>query len=398
IYGAVLALYAAARYVMLELPLGRDLHRQILEARSNGPAVAYFPAAVALVAAAAFAARTRHAWRDALMLSAGTGLVVVTLLATDSSVRAFIALFATSVLFTAAVLGRSALLLWPAAAFGVVSELALLDAARVPLIYQPEVVLATGIVAFAIGVALTWGRSMFAGSARVAGLSAIAFAGAFEFEIALASRLSVVDSLAWQDGSRVLLLLAGALAVESSLRRSYAVALAAAAVALAGTLGLIARAHPRDIQAYTAPLGASLVAAAIASLRYAPAAWNERIIGLEVSGAAIALAPPYVATWGADAVSNAARLVATVLVLVALGIVFRRRWLLAVSLSFLGLGAVRAVVEAAGRVPNWVLFASAGAALLAVGFTLLVRREAWLRAQERLLSWWVRWGRPSAEA
>lgn len=208
LYAGVVAVCAAARYVALELPLGRDFHRQILEGRANGLAIAFFPAAVAVAAAAGWAARSRHVWRDALLASSGTGLVVVTLLATDSSLRALIALFATSVIFAGAVLARSSRLLWPAGAFGVVAELATLDAARIPLLYRPEVVLATGMAAFVVGLALTFRRSVFASSARALGLAGVALAVGFEFESATAGSQSVVDSTAWRDGSLVLLVLA----------------------------------------------------------------------------------------------------------------------------------------------------------------------------------------------
>ena len=42
------------------------------------------------------------------------------------------------------------------------------------------------------------------------------------------------------------------------------------------------------------------------------------------------------------------------------------------------------------RLPNWALFGVSGVILLAAGFVLLLKREAWNQWSHRAYGWWAR--------
>jgi hypothetical protein len=42
------------------------------------------------------------------------------------------------------------------------------------------------------------------------------------------------------------------------------------------------------------------------------------------------------------------------------------------------------------RLPNWALFGASGAILLAAGFVLLLKREAWSAWSRQVYRWWAR--------
>jgi mannose/fructose/N-acetylgalactosamine-specific phosphotransferase system component IIC len=77
--------------------------------------------------------------------------------------------------------------------------------------------------------------------------------------------------------------------------------------------------------------------------------------------------------------------------LLAIGLILQGRWLIAIAVTFIGLEAVRVLVDAVDRLPNWVIFATSGTLLLAIGFVLLLKRELWVRWQGRISTWWRAW-------
>ena len=72
------------------------------------------------------------------------------------------------------------------------------------------------------------------------------------------------------------------------------------------------------------------------------------------------------------------------------GILLRRRWLVVGALAALGLEALRGTIDVVNRLPNWALFGVSGVILLAAGFVLLLKREAWNQWSHRAYGWWAR--------
>ena len=50
----------------------------------------------------------------------------------------------------------------------------------------------------------------------------------------------------------------------------------------------------------------------------------------------------------------------------------------------------RGAIDAVNRLPNWALFGASGAILLAIGFVLLLKREAWKAWSRSMFKWWAR--------
>ena len=76
--------------------------------------------------------------------------------------------------------------------------------------------------------------------------------------------------------------------------------------------------------------------------------------------------------------------------LLAVGILLRRRWIVAGALAVVGLEAIRGMIDVVNRLPNWALFGGSGAILLTAGFVLLLKREAWNAWSRRAYAWWAR--------
>jgi len=137
--------------------------------------------------------------------------------------------------------------------------------------------------------------------------------------------------------------------------------------------------------------GAALIAISLAAVRYAPRVLSERaLIGAEILGAVLFLAPTLLASWMAEFVPGTLIVFFEVGLLLAVGILLRRRWLVAGALAVVGLEAIRATIDVVNRLPNWALFGGSGALLLTAGFVLLLKREAWNAWSRRAYDWWAR--------
>ena len=79
-----------------------------------------------------------------------------------------------------------------------------------------------------------------------------------------------------------------------------------------------------------------------------------------------------------------------IFLVMGLGVLLQRRWLVACALAALGLETIRGAIDVVNRLPNWALFGPSGAILLAVGFVLLLKRDAWNAWSRSMFNWWAR--------
>lgn len=138
-------------------------------------------------------------------------------------------------------------------------------------------------------------------------------------------------------------------------------------------------------------VGAALVALALAAARYAPRVLDARaLLGMEGGGALLFIAPTLLAGWGEDFFPRTPMVFFEILLVLGVGVLLHRRWLVAAAVAALGLETIRGLIDAVNRLPNYVLFAASGALLLGMGFVLLLNREAWRAWSNRVIAWWAR--------
>jgi len=194
------------------------------------------------------------------------------------------------------------------------------------------------------------------------------------------------------DADRAIELMLGALAVVTLAARLGRGALFTAGLVFVGVQAVLVLAYPESRQLMGVGAGLYLVALSVAARRFLSRglpAWAPVL--LEISGAALFVAPTFLRTWQPNAVFQTALLMAQLLLLLPVGLAFHRRWLVFVALAVLGVQALRAVVDVVNRVPNWAIILVAGTLLIAAGFIGLVQRERWSRWQKSGMSWWRSW-------
>jgi hypothetical protein len=168
-------------------------------------------------------------------------------------------------------------------------------------------------------------------------------------------------------------------------------ALATSGLGAVALMGVWIMGDPTARQFHGIAAGAALVAISLAAVRYAPRVLSERaLMGSELLGAALFLAPTLLASWVAPFVPGTVVVFFEIGLLLAIGILLRRRWLVAGALAVLGLETVRGTIDVVNRLPNWALFGGSGAILLTAGFVLLLKREAWNVWSRRAYGWWAR--------
>jgi hypothetical protein len=138
-------------------------------------------------------------------------------------------------------------------------------------------------------------------------------------------------------------------------------------------------------------VGAALVALSLYAARYAPRVLDPRaLLAMEGGGALLFIAPTLLAGWGEDFFPRTPMVFFEILLVLGVGVLLHRRWLVAAAIAALGLETIRGLIDAVNRLPNYVLFAASGALLLGVGFVLLLNREAWRAWSNRVIAWWAR--------
>lgn len=275
--------------------------------------------------------------------------------------------------------GRRAIVASAAAMLGATGVLALRDATRA----EPYVA-ATGIVLLALVLAIPryLGRRLPPHYEMALEVLAVGLVVSSGIERTLTAPLNTGGGHA----ARVLAESIGLLAIGlASSRRALATAgLGAVALGAVWIMG-----DPAARQFHGIAAGAALVAIALAAIRYAPSVLAERALtGAELLGSGLFLAPPLLASWNEPFLPGTLMVFFQIAVLIGVGVVLRRRWLVAGALAALGLETLRASIDVVNRLPNWALFGGSGAVLLTAGFVLLIKREAWNAWSRRAYQWW----------
>jgi hypothetical protein len=168
-------------------------------------------------------------------------------------------------------------------------------------------------------------------------------------------------------------------------------ALTVAALAAVGVLATWIVGDPRAREFHGIVAGAYLMAVAFGAIRYAHRRIDSRVLlAMETGGAFLFIVPTLVAGWGAAFFPQTVMVFVEIFLVMGIGIVLHRRWLVAAALAALGLETIRGAIDAANRLPNWALFGATGAILLSVGFVLLLKREEWNAWSRSMFRWWSR--------
>jgi len=168
-------------------------------------------------------------------------------------------------------------------------------------------------------------------------------------------------------------------------------ALTVAALATVGIEAAWIIGDPRARQFHGIVAGAYLMTVALAALRYRRGHIDPRVLLLmETGGVFLFIAPTLVAGWGAEFYPQTVIVFVEIFLVMGAGIVLQRRWLVAGALAALGLETIRGAIDVVNRLPNWALFGASGAILLAIGFVLLLKRDAWNAWSRSMLNWWAR--------
>jgi hypothetical protein len=168
-------------------------------------------------------------------------------------------------------------------------------------------------------------------------------------------------------------------------------ALTVAALATVGIEAAWIMADPRARQFHGIVAGAYLMTVAFAALRYRRGRIDPRVLlAMEIGGALLVIFPTLVAGWGAEFYPQTVMVFVEIFLVLGAGIVLQRRWLVAGALAALGLETIRGAIDVVNRLPNWALFGASGAILLAVGFVLLLKRDAWNAWSRSMFKWWAR--------
>jgi len=148
---------------------------------------------------------------------------------------------------------------------------------------------------------------------------------------------------------------------------------------------------PQARQFHGIVAGAYLVAVALGAVRYLRARIDARVLlAMETGGGFLFIVPTLVGGWSAEFFPQTVMVFVEIFLVLAVGIVFHRRWLVAGALGALGLETIRGAIDAVNRLPNWALFGASGAILLGVGFVLLLKRDAWNEWSRSMFKWWAR--------
>ena len=138
-------------------------------------------------------------------------------------------------------------------------------------------------------------------------------------------------------------------------------------------------------------IGAGLVLLSLGAARYRPLVLEQRArAAMEAGGALLFFGPTLLAGWREPFFPRTPMVFFEILLVLGAGVLLHRRWLIAGALGGLGLETVRALIDVVNRLPNYLLFAISGVLLLAIGFVLLLKREAWREWSQRVTLWWSR--------
>ena len=277
--------------------------------------------------------------------------------------------------------GRRGLLGTAAAMLAATGLVALRDAARA----EPFVA-GTGVVVLALVLAIPryLPRRLPAQFETALEILAAGLVVSLPLELTLTAAFSTGGGHA----ARVLAEGLGLLAIGIAFSRR---ALASAGLATVAVMAVWIIGDPAARQFHGIAAGAALIAITLAAIRYAPKVLAERaLIGAELLGSALFFGPSLVASWNEPFLPGTLVVFLQIALLIVVGVILGRRWLVAGALAALGAETLRASIDVVNRLPNWALFGASGAILLTAGFALLMKREAWNAWSRRAYQWWAR--------
>jgi len=198
-------------------------------------------------------------------------------------------------------------------------------------------------------------------------------------------------TLLYEMSAASLLVLGLLVLAHSWLARYLEMAVGASALIMVALLLEIGHFRPENVQAYTAPLGAYLLALALLSpfLKRLPEEVRALVGPLEAPGAVLIMAPSFLQSLDGGGWQYGVILLAEGIAFVVLAVLERRLWLLTSGSGFVVADALHYLFFAGGPpLPNWAILAVAGAAVMAAGTLILLGRDRWMRWHRTLVDWW----------
>jgi len=395
VYAAGIALAIGFFDLLASLPAAKN-------ATESDLAWPYFGLSVGL---ALIAATTRWFWplvRPHVYVIA-LGLSLGVLLSAEHQ-QGLVALLLTlyTVLSLALVLWeRQPLVLVLPAAYGFFALLAARRQFDVPDAYLPLALSGVGCALFAVHALLrgryqSWSQATvglafaYAVAAPVAGWVRLwglaeptGFVGGQHFE----------KTLLYETAAASLAVLAFLLVGLAWSRRRIEIAAGATVLMIAALLLEVGHFRPDNVQAYTAPLGIYVLAAALLALRLRSLPEDVRdALGFgELVGALLLMAPTFFQSLHHGGWVYGIVLLVEGLALVGIAIARRRLWLLCSSTGFVVADGLHYLFFSGGPTPpNWLLLAIAGMLVMAAGTAILLGREQWTHWQASVEAWWTR--------
>ncbi len=287
------------------------------------------------------------------------------------------------------------------AAYGFFAVLAAWRHFGVPDAYLPPALSGIGCALFAVCAAL---RSRYQSWSQAAMGLAFAYAVAAPvvgwvrlWELAepsgFVSGQHFEKTLLYESAAASLTILAFLLVGLAWLQRRVEIAAGATALMMAALLLEVGHFRPDNIQAYTAPLGVYVLAAALLALRLRSLPEDIRdALGVgELGGALLLMAPTFFQSLHHGAWAYGTILLVEGLALVGVAVVRRRLWLLCSSTGFVVADGLHYLFFSGGPTPpTWVLLSVAGMLVMAAGTGILLGREQWTVWQAGIEAWWSR--------
>ncbi|MCC7363011.1 MAG: hypothetical protein IT303_01465 [Dehalococcoidia bacterium] len=200
----------------------------------------------------------------------------------------------------------------------------------------------------------------------------------------------LVTTEAWSLTAAVLAMATAAIVAEGFRLRERWVWLPATVGLLGATLMAIATREPTNIQAYTAPIGVYLVAAAL-TYRATPFVFARHMQVHEavmLAGVLFLVLPPAEQSFDPDGGKFGLELIGIGIVLLLVGLVLHARWLVPAAIATLTAVSLRLVTGGMVSVPYWLILGVAGTVLIAFGFLVLLERERWDQFRLAVVRWW----------
>lgn len=201
---------------------------------------------------------------------------------------------------------------------------------------------------------------------------------------------ALVTTDEWTLAATVLGMLSAAVTAEGIRLKRRWVWIGGSVGLLASLLMAIATRQPENVQAYAAPVGIYLILIALTFRRSAPLFGRHMHLheAVMVIGALHLVLPPAEQSFEPGGGKFGLELIGIGLGLLAVGLLFHGRWLVASAILTLTATAGRMVTGGLFTTPYWLLLGIAGTALIGFGLLVLLERERWDRFRQGVVRWW----------